>query len=743
MASKSKNVPCEGCRERKKKCSSGLPCDRCKRLGIECTYYNPALTHPDRFIGTNSKELEAEVDELQRIANSLEDEMDRLQQHDSSLDSSSHDNDPIDSNGGGNLSDAVSTTEELSEITEPVDLVKVNDSMPLQWHMSLGKYGLSLETDIQSFDDLLHQVRIFGQALLRGRKPPSSTMKNGSNTSPSQQSTTMLRRYPIFTPLRRANYRAKLRCVSMNEKDDTPETPTSDTTTTTTTTTTIDPDLIDRQRTLQLLEAYFECQFYHCVMMHRETFYSSFVNGNTDLLSSPVVCSLCAAIITMRCRHIREIIPCDKQATAHTFYLNRARELIATKFDVATLETFMTFLFIALYYINLMHPIRSRKYLELAVRIRHVLAKDYETNKDTDMHEYELFKRLHTMLFDIAHQIDFFNNHRGVPDDNDNSNSSSSTHDKNSNSGSLRQKTQPLSPELAKQISLSKHTPTPLPDEKGGHLRALMKDVYTTRMNAVLHPYLCATRFSTKDTIPQSFAIKMETMYNHYCFTEIPPEYRLSLTIFENDLSDDEFQSRLTNDHHLDITAVCLAIRYYHGLISIHEPFMPSLPRHFTRANHPERPLINCDYTSEPKPSDILLTEQMETYHLRALEVCHRSAIIIVRLLEFLSHKKNICCYMFMPCFLTAWDILMRNACLGLADPEEAQKYAPIRVLKLSRDYCLRCVELLRKAFHFNTGDRIMWEHHQDVENEILSSLFASRPYTADYWDPFSSTSAW
>lgn len=683
------------------------------------------MTHADRSIATNNKELEAQVDELQRIANSLEDEMDRLQQPDS-LDSTHDDN-------GSNLSDAVSITEQFPEIAEPVDLATVND-IPLKWHMSLGKYGLSLETDIQSFDDLLHQVRIFGQALLRGRKAPS-TLKN-DNTSPNQLSK-MLRRYPIFTPLRRANYRAKLRCVRMNEKEDTPETPISDTSTTTTTA--IDLDLTDRQHILQLLQAYFECQFYQCVMMHRETFYSLFVNDNDDLLSSPVVSSLCAAIITLRCRHIRDIIPCEKQAHAHTFYLNRARDLIATKFDVPTLETFMTFLFMALYYINLMYPNRSRKYLELAVRIRHVLANDYETSKDTDMYEYELFKRLHTMLFDIAHQIDFFNNHRGVPDDQP---TNDSTKDDTS-SGSLRLKTQPLSPELAKQISLSKHTPAPLPDEKGGHLRALMKDVYTTRMIALLHPYICTTRPSDKDTIPESFVIKTETMYNHYCFTEIPAEYRLSLTIFENDISDDEFQSRLTNDHHLDITAICLAIRYYHGLITIHEPLMPSLPRHFTRAYHPERSLVKCDYTSEPKPSDILLTEQMETYHLRALEVCHRSAIIIVRLLEFLSHKKNICCYMFMPCFLTAWDILTRNACLGLVDPEEAQKYAPIRVLKLSRDYCLRCVELLRKAFHFNTGDRIMWEHHQDVENEILSSLFATRPYTADYWDPFSSTSAW
>ncbi|KAI7885242.1 hypothetical protein K492DRAFT_219634, partial [Lichtheimia hyalospora FSU 10163] len=693
-----------GCRERKKKCSSGLPCDRCKRLGIECTYYNPALTHPDRYNTANNKELEAEVDELQRIANSLEDEMDRLQ-HDP-LDNV-HD-DKIDN--GSNLSDAI----------------------PLKWRMSLGKYGLSLQTDIQSFDDLSHQVRIFGQALWRSRKPSSSILKHGDT---SDQLSTMLRRYPVFTPLRRAHYRARMRCVSMNEKDDTPDTHANDTITTTTTT---DLDLVDQQLTLQLLQTYFECQFYHCVMMHRETFYSLFINGNPDLLSSPVVCSLCAAIITLRCGHIREIIPCDKQAQAHTIYFNRARELIATKFDAATLETFMTFLFMALYYINLMYPMRSRKYLELAIRIRHVLAKNYETSKDTDTHEYELFKRLHTILFDIAHQIDFFNNHRGVPDDqpiNDSTRGNSSCN--------LRQRTQPLSPELANQISLSKHTPTPLPDEKGGHLRAIMKDIYTTRMNAVLHPYLCVSRFSNKDTIPQSFAVKIETMYNHYCFTEIPPEYRLSLTIFENDLSDDEFQARLTKDHHLDITAVCLAIRYYHGLISIHEPFMPSLPRHFTRSNHPKRPLINCDYTSEPKPSDILMTEQMETYNLRALEVCHRSAIIIVRLLEFLSNKKNLCCYMFMPCFLTAWDILMRNACLGLADPEEAQKYAPIRVLRLSRDYCLRCVELLRKAFHFNTGDRIMWQHHQDVENEILSSLFASRPYTADYWDPFSSTSAW
>ncbi|KAI9255583.1 hypothetical protein BDA99DRAFT_517111 [Phascolomyces articulosus] len=771
MISKGKNVPCEGCRERKKKCSSGQPCERCKRLGIECHYLKPA-TPPDlNYVDmVNSHELEANVNELEHLMIDMEEQMRRLQQmppvRDRNLSSSlsypisrpliskrqsSADELPAmssncSSSSGSTVSSPNTTTEstpppQSMEVTvikrrKPQKLIQQQPTITTNWQLKIGKHGLCIETNILSYDDLLHQIRAFGFINTADEDPTLPMFKQPSNPIPPT-----LHRYILNTPVRRAHFQAIKKCITHNEQQkqqfdlSTLSTSPSSSGASTPRCEENSEDKINiindgvlhfkqessQQITLKLLDAFFSCQFYHNICLHRGTFYSLFVDQD-DPDSSPVVCAMAAAILTMRCHHILDIIPYSQQMGVHSYFIVRAKYLLANVFDDITLEPYLTYLFMALYYINLQRPNDSIRYFEQCIRIRHLLVDEYMPKKwgATHTNEQELFKRSQKILFTLAMRIDFFHNRRGII---------VRSMDK------TRQSSCSLMKELQRHVAREDCLPTPFPDEDAKISRAMRQDNYSNRMHRVLNPYLDFTRF-TRDPVPLQMLVKTEAALNEFYFKDLPPEFRLSLSIFENNLSDVEFQRRLAGDVNCDAASIMVAIRYYQAVISVHEPFMPTLPAEYNlkNANKNGPGMLSILSTDEESSACEIYNEQERSVHtLRALEMCYRSAIILVRLFEYLIVTLDTCTDMLMPCLLTAWDIHVRNACLGLTDPEEAQKHVPVRVVKTSREYVLRCVDIVRKGYHYNAGDRGLWEHYQSVENELLKAMFATRPYTAQY----------
>lgn len=711
-----------GCRERKKKCSSGQPCERyfivaldmlswfsltgsnrCKRLGIECHYLKPAAPPDLEYVDlVNSHELEANVDELERLMTDMESELLHFQQSGREATVSSGSSDDIPpamstdspfSSASTPTSDGVSSPPELSVIRSRQQPTTEKQFSP-NWKVTICKYGFSIETDIRSYDDLLQQVQLF-----------STTISIPLLKQPSSNDPQLIPRYALPTSLRRAHYQASKRCMLLSENQSSPII--------------ISNTLVNQfnhNLAIHLLDAYFSCQFYRTIFLHRNTFYSLFVN-NKDLHYSPVVSSFCAAILTLRCRHIQSTIPYEQQRQLQDLYYSRAHDLLEQTFDEPTLDTFMTYLFMAYYHSNLIRPKEARQYLDLGLRIRELIDEQY-MSPDCNNNERELYKRLHVLISIIARKIEFLNNQRGIP-------------------LKVKRPIRVISIELSKRIRSPKYQATPLSDESFQVERAILKDKYGSCINQILGPYLSHTRLS-QDAVPLSLLVKTESALNQYCFKDIPASYRLSLNIFENDISDAEFRQRLNNDKSTDPSTVTLAIRYYQALITIHEPFLPTLPPEFR---------INAFNTEQVAPSidepPTLEADKRDRFTMRALEVCYRSAVIITRLFEYLVLQENICCENLMPLLLSAWDIHVRNACLGFADPEKAQKHVPIRVVKASRDYVMRCIHVLRKGYCYNAADRAMWEHHQNMENQLLQALFATRPYTAEYWDPWSSTGVW
>ncbi|KAI8137446.1 hypothetical protein BJV82DRAFT_635409 [Fennellomyces sp. T-0311] len=736
MTTKGKNVPCEGCRERKKKCSSGQPCERCKRLGIDCHYLKPAVPPDLNYVDmVNSHELEAHVDELEQLMIDMEEEMRLLQQSPPSQDravrtrpsvstrqSFTDDSVPgMSSNCSSSSGSTVSSPTSSTSTLTPAQLTIVRKRHPpaANWKLKIGKHGLCIETNILSYDDLLHQIQAFGFAT----DDCAPLLKQ-----PSSMIMPTLHRYTLNSPLRRAHFQAVKSCIHVNEQrrlDDGEKKGN-------------EAELVlhfkDSGRTelaLKLLETFFSCQFYRSICLHRATFYSLFVD-RTDPESSPAVCAIAAAILTMRCRHILAIVPYSQQINVHSYYIRRAKYMVAHVFDDLTLESYLTYLFIGLYYINLQQPTEATKYLEHCVRLRHLLADEYMPPQDSTTHsaEQELFKRSHSIMFFIAQKIEFYNNQRGIAVQ---------------SMRKTREQSRSMLKELFRYVDRRRSLPVTFPDEPTEVSRAISKERYGVRMHSILHPYLNTTRFSN-DPIPLPLLVKTEAALNDFYRKDLPREFRLSLSIFESNLTDDEFRRRLSKEDNCDANSLFLAVRYYQALISIHEPFIPTLPPEYglNNSRKDSQGVLSELSTNEDSTVAEKYEEKERAMHtLRALEICYRSAVVLVRLFEYVINDLDACTDLLMPCLLSAWDIHVRNACLGLVDPEEAQKHVPIRVVKASREYVLRCVDIVRKGYHYNAADRAMWEHHQSIESELLQAMFATRPYTAQYWDPWAPSNAW
>ncbi|KAI7876961.1 hypothetical protein K492DRAFT_172102 [Lichtheimia hyalospora FSU 10163] len=166
-----------------------------------------------------------------------------------------------------------------------------------------------------------------------------------------------------------------------------------------------------------LLDAYWNCKHYQHLAVHIPTFIRLFVDpyeNNNHLTSSPAVMALCAGICLSSCQHISNIIPAGSHLEFAQCYYDQARQLIADRFDDPCLETFATFVFLALYQMTVGQGSTLAHYTTIAMRIADMLRPEYTTQVTMmrdDVQESILFHRLQTFLqqirlFELATEFD-------------------------------------------------------------------------------------------------------------------------------------------------------------------------------------------------------------------------------------------------------------------------------------------------------------------------------------------------
>lgn len=721
------------------------PSQRCRRLGIECHYLKPAAPPDLEYVEmVNSREMESQISELEVMLKTMESEMQKVHQSSAwlqqpitllhsgrkteaaerKLSESNSSTSSVISDNASTSTDATPTSptsptspETPSPSSPPQPLTtqplvadhhqlvpiktdrrrKSNDD-PIRWRLRLGPYGLCIETDIRTVEDLSRKV-----VQLADWSGPM-LYKQPMDTDPH-----ILPRYVLFTGVRQSQFRAIRQCITAAEHN-----------TATVPTTYQNPNVA-----LELLQAFFACQFYRVVAMHRGVFYSLFVDPS-DPEASPAVSALCAAILTMRCRHVSRIIPPEAQVPLQRRFAQNARDYV--NFDEPTIETLFTYIYLARCYINLLRPEQAAKYLDLAIRIRYFVVDQYVEHGDVRKlrsnvcpKEWEFLKRMHWELYSISANLDFQQNRRGIP-------ATKRTAPSQPSMSSVLRETAPLSLLFA----------TPQMDESERTARSIAKDKFGYLIHEKLHQYLRLTRCQPDSSIPLELLISTEKAINTHYHKDLPESFRLPLNIFETGLNDEEFRERLAHQPNCDAASVALAIQYHQALIAIYETFLPPLPAAFRGKSFLLGGGNHAQQISNPE--DIEKERSMHT--MRALETCYRSSVIIVRLMEYgVCYLPDASCGIIMPCLMTAWDIHIRNACLGVVDPEQASAHVPSRVVRTSRDYILRCIQLLRKGCFYNAAERPMWEHHQAMESELLQAMFSTQPFTA--LDPQGGPSAW
>ncbi|KAL0075847.1 Zn(2)-C6 fungal-specific transcription factor [Phycomyces blakesleeanus] len=714
MPNKTKIVPCEGCRERKKKCSSGNPCERCINLGIECYYIQPAIPPDVDYLEMISNQTTAlDVYKLETLVSEMEHEIVKLQQYQQTKRYKRGNSEETDDNDSILSSTTVSLTE--SSVSS-VDVLPPED---LNWKLSIGKHGMRIDTNIDSYLILLQQLEKikYGSYIPLFRQPP---------VEPADD---FLRRGILSTTLRTGLFKSIQRCIASIAHKQLPD---------------IDKleDCGDSENpkpiALTLLDAYFSCNFFRLVICQKTAFYRLFVNEK-DPESSAVVCAVCAVTLTIRCRHALCKVPYNNHVKTSEYFFNRARRLVELQFDDISLETMAAYLFMASYKANMLRVEEAKTYLGMAIRIKNLIQDDYipksapNNLSEEFIQDREMFKRLHWGLYDTGSFIDFCYNKRGIPV-----------------IASRGQMNRGISCNLLDNVSLKDYLPVPTPDESPDIARAVIKDSYARQFQSILNSYLRVIRKPGTGIVPVSLLIATQEHLTEFYYKTIEPEYRLSLNIFEDGLTDEEFQQRLKKDINCDRASITLALRFYSSMLSLYEPYLPEVPQNTKMTKSPLTVLdpdeedmfvLSPPELFEPDIDSSVHFPHPSVYALRSQEICFRSAVIVVRLLEYQLSQLDIC-QVIMPCLMAAWDVHMRNACLGLSNPDKSGTFLTSRTIKISREYVLRCINVMRKGYLFNSAEHHMWKHYQRIEQNVFNILYSGVTNTAPFWEPLES-SAW
>ncbi|KAI9019315.1 hypothetical protein CLU79DRAFT_244772 [Phycomyces nitens] len=714
MPNKTKIIPCEGCRERKKKCSSGNPCERCTNLGIQCYYIQPVIPPDMDYLEMINNQMTAsDVYNLEILVSKMENEITKLRQSQSPKRHERGNSEETDDSASIFSSSTVS----LSRYS--MSSVNVSPTENLNWKLSIGKHGMRIDTNIDSYVILLQQLE-------KIRYEYSIPMFRQPAAEPTED---FLRRGVRNTTLRTGLYRATRRCIASIADKKMPEVESIE-------------EYLDNESSrhiaLTLLDVYFSCNFLRLVICQKAAFYRLFVNEK-DPESSAVVCAVCAFTLTIHCRHAISKIPYTKLVKTSEYFFNRARKLVELQFDDISLETMTAYIFMASYKNSMLRINESKTYLEMAIRIKHLIQDDYipATEPSNPSKEYvqdrEMFKRLHWGIYDAGSFIDFCNNKRGIP---------VKARRGKGCSG--------ISYGFLESLTLRKYLPVPTPDESPEIARAVIKDSYAKQLQSILNSYLRVIRKPGTGTVPVSLLIETQQHLTDFYYKKIAPEYRLSLDIFEDGLTDEEFQKRLSKDVNCDRSSITLALRFYSSMLSLYEPYLPDIPQNTKMTNSPLTALdsdeedmfvLSPPELFEPHIDSTESYSHPSVYALRSQEICFRSAVIVVRILEHQILHMDIC-QIIMPCLMGAWDVHIRNSCLGLSNPDKSGTFLTPRTIRTSREYALRCIGVLRKGYLFNSSEHYLWKHYQKIEKNLFNSLYSGPVYMAPYWEPLESN-AW
>ncbi|KAI7858613.1 hypothetical protein BDC45DRAFT_312712 [Circinella umbellata] len=258
------------------------------------------------------------------------------------------------------LSSSSSSSIGITKKNKNTSSTAISSSEPVDWTMTVSNGNLVIQTNIRNHNELFTSLQKMVSTLEFQDKVPAIFSNNSSEPDPIGKAL----RFILWKRYGKSRYKSMARShrlvlMAANSSKSNINT--------------VDGSMV----TLQLLNAYFNCQHLLSIQVHRLTFFTLFVYEERAEFS-PAAMALCAVICMQPCRHVQMVIPSEQLTDYGRYYAERAQEILDDRFDEISLEIFITYTFLSLYKMRMSQVEEGIRYADIAERISHLLEKEYE-----------------------------------------------------------------------------------------------------------------------------------------------------------------------------------------------------------------------------------------------------------------------------------------------------------------------------------------------------------------------------
>jgi hypothetical protein len=479
---------------------------------------------------------------------------------------------------------------------------------------------------------------------------------------------------------------------------------------------------------LRLVSTYFQCLHLHHFTVYIPEFIKLFMSNEEGVTKSPVVMALCSVICQQPCHHLPDMLPRDTLADYGLYYFEQARELIADKFDQVNLETFCTFIYMAVYKIKTKDDNECKKFLSMADRIYELLLPKYDAESKGSSPSGEsflFFRAYHCVLY--CHSV---------------------------------LEIHYLMENMFKVRSIGPHRVFKLLDEYDRPPSAIAPGDSEREVEFIkMRKYIYQLRFAIKQgarsaaasdlpTYIGIFGHHIEMALRHWYRSVLPKEYQLSLPLFEDHINDLEFFTALESECRDSPIALITTLSLYNEYLIMAKSYLPKSPdvqvdtdaliRNFkeiqfntehnlenrkddsvmnSRSHHWLKICMKLRYfkqhhhhqftDEEIKESD----EEYLTRFIRALNpsklnfdmpfihISIKAALNVVRIVQFLL-SRDYACFLDLRWIMNAWEVLLRAARCKYQQPDDDSV-----TLDRIRANLILCLNIVKEQIEFSRGD--------------------------------------
>ncbi|KAG0742228.1 hypothetical protein G6F62_006672 [Rhizopus arrhizus] len=720
-----KKVPCEECRNQKRKCNGLKPCERCYKFDIDCVYSSSHSPVDEEFIQIAVQtELLKQAESLETEIANMEKIMKRMKNQGNSTPSLTNDSDrSMTDEFPSSPSTALSFSSESvqhSKLIAVLDngtqaILKKGEKKSQPWILNVKKGDFCIDTHINNYSDLFNNLYCMLQSVEYGSSIPPVLENYIKQDNIVSQLVVLIRKKYGKTQCK--NVAKSIRIFTTPKMSNV-----------NTIVTACSPENI-QVTTNKLIQAYLRCQHFQQLAIHVPTFVRCFL----DTRESAAAMALCATICTLRCNHIAGCLPSDSLVEYGKFYFKRARDALETSFDQFNLESFTAYVFMAVYTLTISEIEKGKLYTDMAERISVVLQPKYAAI-------FKMKRKSATFLQEKGEAVHFsrlLNHLRRVQ--------------------TFEEITRAQLPDMKKdETNLPYCT---LTHSEEGKWEIAEDDSIQEKWFAQMHSYILLLQRTEHKASKCAYSSdlyhlvglighQVEMAMRHWYTEILPLEFRLSLPLFDSTISCQEFYSTLERECSHSVIPVLTTLVIYEEWLVMAQSYLPkSIPQpenewkllkmYWNGGNIPKNANISRKWRKRiQKILDLRARIEFEgtdeEYYamigsfLGSHESHIQKHIVItgvhaafntVRLIKYLRSRSTDC-YFDMRVLINAWQLLLNISKVQIMMPPEITEYIP-RIHK----YLSTCLAIVHDELRLQPYQGKVGDYVEIMERELKNQM--------------------